>query len=81
LIIAVPADVNCAVPTIAGLSQRLAVALQNVTRPLVSATLELFDTAAVNITTVPAVTEEDDSVRVVVVAAPTTSVTLAVAVV
>jgi hypothetical protein len=53
--------------------------LQIVTVP--SVTGEPFDTDAVKVTTVPAVTEEDDSVRVVVVAAPTTSVTLAVAVV
>jgi hypothetical protein len=40
---------------------------QNVTRPVVTG--EPFDTAAVNVTAVPELTEEDDSASVVVVAA------------
>ena len=50
---------------IAASSQYVAAALQNVTVPTVTGTP--FDTLAVSVTTVPEVTEDDESVRVVVV--------------
>ena len=65
LITAVPDGVNCAVPSIAPFKQKAAAASQNVTSPV--ATGDPFDTAAVKVTTVPAVTEFDDSVSVVLV--------------
>ncbi len=74
MIAAVPAEVNCAVPITAELSQYVAVALQKVTVPRVTG--EPLDTAAVKVTAVPEATEEDDSVSVVVVTALTVSVPL-----
>jgi hypothetical protein len=63
--IAVPADVSCAVPMTAGPVQYVAEALQKVTTPAVTG--DGFETAAVNVTTVPDVTEADDSVSVTAV--------------
>ena len=65
MIVAVPAGVNCAVPIIAEFMQYVAVASQIVTVPTVTG--DPLDTAAVKVTAVPEVTEEDDSVSVVVV--------------
>jgi predicted YcjX-like family ATPase len=77
--VAVPAEVSCAVPITAELSQYVAAALQNVTVPGVTG--DPLDTAAVNVTGVPEVTEEADNVKVVVVVALTDKVTVAVAIV
>ena len=74
--IAVPAGVNCAVPTCPSPAHDPFVVSQKVTRPGVSGV-----TAAVSVTTVPEATELDDSANVVVVTASTGNVTLPVAVV
>ena len=67
MITAVPAAVSCAVPMIAELKQYVAVVVsQKVTVPRVTG--EPLLTVAVNVTAVSAVTEDEDSASVVVVA-------------
>jgi hypothetical protein len=57
--VAVPAEVNCAVPISAGaLRQYGAAALQKITVPAVTG--DPLDTVAVNVTTVPETTEETE---------------------
>lgn len=66
LIVAVPALVNCAVPSTAPSSQSPADALQNFTNPGNTAVVPLL-TVAVNVTAVPAVTLVDDTLNAVVI--------------
>ena len=76
--VAVPAAVNCAVPTIAALSQWVASVLQKVTVPAVTGKPPVFE-VAVSVTAVPRATVAEESDSVVVAVSVTTRLTVAVA--